>query len=493
MTRAQSLADVFTLSRLAKESPAWTLLRAHNAPAILAILSATFKGENRPIAAHDFISTVEPLLADIREQTGEELPKTATAYVNDWVKAGYLVRRSPKELHEETYELSPDSHTALDYAMQLANPQHTVTKSRLSTLMASLHSLAAETDPDEATAIARLEAQRDSIQRQIDSIHAQGVNVIAAGEATERAREILSLVSDLPADFARVQAEVEKVNVELRQSIVEDDRTAADVLDNVFRGVDMIEQSEAGKAFGGFYDLLLNPELSHRFDATLESVMSRDFVVELEPDERLQLQLLMSTLDSASGQVHDSMTNLSRSLRRFVQSREAESQQALAKAINEANAVALQIARKGIIPGHHVCLELELSTHQAKSVSSWKLFDPQDYRIEAGVEVAESGVVDLEEVRRHIRESEIDWEELAGAVNNAVKRRGVASVGDVLQDHPATQGVASVIGVIALVEKHGRRTEGTEYLRWDSQSGQSWQARYPVFVFDHPIGGKNHA
>ncbi|STC69780.1 DUF3375 family protein [Corynebacterium pilosum] len=89
MTRAQSLADVFTLSRLAKESPAWTLLRANNAPAILTILSATFKGENKPIAGNDFISAVEPLLADIREQTDEELPKAATAYVNDWVKAGY--------------------------------------------------------------------------------------------------------------------------------------------------------------------------------------------------------------------------------------------------------------------------------------------------------------------------------------------------------------------------------------------------------------------
>ena len=156
MTRAQSLADVFTLSRLAKQSPAWTLLRAHNAPTILTVLSAVFKGEDKPIAGQDFISAVEPLLADIREQTDEELPKAATAYVNDWVKAGYLVRRSPKELHDETYELSPDAHSALDYAMHLINPQHTVTKSRLGTLMASLYSLAAETDPDEATAIARL-------------------------------------------------------------------------------------------------------------------------------------------------------------------------------------------------------------------------------------------------------------------------------------------------------------------------------------------------
>ncbi|STC69779.1 DUF3375 domain-containing protein [Corynebacterium pilosum] len=402
------------------------------------------------------------------------------------------MRRSPKDLHDETYELSPDAHTALDYAMQLANPQHTVTKSRLGTLMSSLHTLAAETDPDETTAIARLEAQRDSIQRQIDQIQDHGVTVIANAEAVEKAREILNLISDLPADFARVQAEVEKVNLELRQSIVEDDRTAADVLDNVFRGVDMIGQSEAGKAFGGFYDLFLDPELSHRFDATLESVMSRDFVDKLEPDERLQLQLLMNTLDASSAQVHDSMTSLSRSLRRFVQSREAESQQALTKAINEATAEALKVARSGINPGHQVCLELELSTHQAKSVSSWTLWDPQDYRIEEGVEVAEAGEVDLEELRRHIRESEIDWQELTGAVNASVQRRGVATIGDVLQDHPATQGVASVVGVITLVEKHGRRSEGTEYLQWDSRSGQHWQARYPVHVFDHAIEGHHY-
>ena len=491
MTRAQSLADVFTLSRLAKQSPAWTLLRAHNAPAILTVLSAVFKGEDKPIAGQDFISAVEPLLADIREQTDEELPKAATAYVNDWVKAGYLVRRSPKELHDETYELSPDAHSALDYAMHLINPQHTVTKSRLGTLMASLYSLAAETDPDEATAIARLEAQRDSLQRQIDAISQHGVNVLADAEAVERAREILNLVSDLPADFARVQAEVEKVNVELRQSIVEDERSAADVLDNVFRGVDLINESDAGKAFGGFYDLFLDPEQSHRFDATLEAVMSRDFVTKLTPEERLQLHLLMSTLDASSGQVHDSMTSLSRSLRRFVQSREAESQQALTKAINDANACALQVARADAAPGQRVYLELELSTHQAKSVSSWRLWDPLDYRIETTVEEAEIGEIDLEELRRQIRESEIDWQELTDAINASVHRRGVATLSEVLQDHPATQGVASVVGVIVLAEKHGRRTEGSELLRWTSISGHPWQARFPTHVFDQSLEGTN--
>ena len=488
MNRTTAVADTLTMIRLADSVPAWVMLRAKNAPAVLSVLSAVFQSDNRQVAGTELALAVDSLLVDIREQTDMELPKSAVAYINDWVKAGYLIRRSPQGTRDEFYELTTDAHVAIDYVRQLVNPQRSVTKSRLDTLFTGLHSLAAETDPDEATAIRRLEQQRDQLQARIDQIRMNGVGIISDAEAVEKAREILALASDLPTDFSRVREEIEEVDRGLRESIVDGQLNAGAVLDNVFRGVDLVTESEAGKAFNRFYEVFLDPERSKQFDATVSSVLSRDFVDKLDPLERTELAQLADTLDTSSGQVHDSMTGLSRSLRRFVQSREAESQQALTRAINTAQQLALQLAQRGIKPYESIEFDLELTTRQPTSLSSWELYDPMEYRIKPNMEVDESGEIDFEAVRARIRESEIDWEELRRAINDVVDRSGRASISDVLSAHPATQGLASVVGLIKLAHDHGERADGTEFLHWQRPGGKNFRARYERFEFGEKIG-----
>ncbi|QTH59789.1 DUF3375 domain-containing protein [Corynebacterium hindlerae] len=488
MNRMTPIADAVTMLRLADDSPAWAMLRATTAPAIVAILSAIFKGDNRQVTGTELILAVEPMLIDIREQTSLELPKSATAYVNDWVKAGYLVRRSPQGTRDEFYELSTDAHVAIEYVQQLLNPQRSVTRSRLGTLQSNLLELAADTDPDEATAIRRLEQQRDKLQERIDQIRMTGAEVITDEEAVERAREILTLVSDLPTDFSRVRSDIEAVDRKLRESIVEEKLGAGEVLDNVFRGVDLITDSEAGKAFNGFYEVFLDQEQSAQFDATLETVMSRGFVEKLSVTERAELRGLMDTLDTSSGQIHDSMTGLSRSLRRFVQSREAESQQALTKAINQAQQLALKLAQQGVEARRPTGIELELTTRQPRSLSTWVLHNPMDYRIDSEIHLNEPGEIDLAAMRQRIRESEIDWAELTEAIDHAIEKDGRASISDVLTLHPATQGLASIVGLIKLAHQHGKRADGTELLTWESPTGKKLQARYATYEFTAPIG-----
>ena len=210
MNSISVVATTLEQLRLSTSNPAWVILRANNAPAVLAILRSVFEGDNRQVAGSDLALAVDAMLVDIREQTDMELPKTGVAYINDWVKDGYLVRRSPQGTREELYELSTDAHVAIDYVQQLTNPQRSVTKSRLSTLITGLRDLAAETDEDEANAIRRLEAQRDAIQHRIDQVRMNGVATISDEEAVEKTREILSLVSDLPTDFSRVREEIEE-------------------------------------------------------------------------------------------------------------------------------------------------------------------------------------------------------------------------------------------------------------------------------------------
>lgn len=476
-----------------EESPAWSLLAAKNAPVILAVLADIFRGDNRTMSGSELFLAIDPLLVDIRESTGLELPKSAVAYVGDWVKAGYLVRRSPQGETEEFYELSSDAHVALDYIAEIVEPQRVVTGSRLDTVYSSLTELAADTDPDEKAAIEHLEAQKDKLQKRIDTIRERGVSVVDDGTATEKAREVLSLARVLPTDFARMRTDVEKVDHALRESIVESELNAGEVLDNVFRGVDLVQESEAGQAFRGFYDIFLNSESSARIDGVIDAIMSRSFVEKLSVEERDELRSLMRILDQSSGQVHDSMTGLSRSLRRFVQSREAESQQALIASINNAQTLAMKMGRGGIAGNAKIGVDLELTTRQPQSISSWNLHDPSDYRIESELVEGEVGTINLEKLQERIRETEIDWQELSSNINVIVSERGVATIGDVLTEYPATQGLASVVGLIKLGSKHGDRADGTELVHWTSGSKKKRRARIHRMVFTECVPETFHS
>ena len=221
--------------------------------------------------------------------------------------------------------------------------------------------------------------------------------------------------------------------------------------------------------------------------------MERPFTQKLSVEERDELRSLMRILDESSGQVHDSMTGLSRSLRRFVQSREAESQQALITSINEAGRIAMRVGKEGIASNTKIGVELELTTRQPQSIASWNLYDPSDYRIESDLVEAEAGTIDLVALQRRIRETEIDWQELSGNINALVTRRGQATIADVLTEFPATQGLASVVGLIKLGARHGQRADGSELVRWTSATGKKRQARVNRCVFTECVPETYHS
>ena len=199
VSSVNAVADALQCQRVASESSAWSLLRSSNAPAIAAVFRSVFDGQRRSVTGTEFVEELNPLLVELREE-GFDLPRNAVGYISDWVKAGFLIRRSPQGMQEEFYELSTDAITALDYISVLLKPRKSATRSRLSTVAERLTSLAIDTDPDESHVLARLEEEKKQIERRIALVQERGVDVISEDEALEQVENILSLVADIPSD-----------------------------------------------------------------------------------------------------------------------------------------------------------------------------------------------------------------------------------------------------------------------------------------------------
>lgn len=479
------LRPVLAAQRLLADEPAWKMLRGGNAAVAVALLGEHLGGEERRLPAPVLFERLDADLEELRGQ-GQDLPQTAQAYCTSWRNDGILIRRTAQGSREETFELSQGALTAIRFVGQLAEPLQSVTESRLSTILDRMRVLARDTDPDTTTRLAALYEERARLDTQIERVAAGEVDVLSDEQAVERIRDILALSNEVPADFARVRAELEKLNRGLREQLIEKEGSRGTVLDDIFRGVDLLQQSEAGRSFNGFYSLLLDPERGLEFDESINAILERSFVDELSSVQSRTLRRILPTLHDRSSEIHGVMTAFSRSLRRFVQSQEFLADREINKELRAALRHALETAQS-VKPYAKTGLTLDLSSVPLNSVTSLKPYNPADFESAQDVTVHQSEPVNIEELRALARASEIDMTELTGNINAAVAQLQAATIAEVLSQFPATQGVASVVGLLVLAQEHAGKLDGREDLSWASGAGTQMHGTVGRYLFTDRI------
>lgn len=464
-----AVAQVLQLTQLVERDAAWRLLRASNGAVIAGLLGGHLGGDERRVDADELYERLDTDLERLRAQ-GFALPLAAKGYCAEWRLAGFLVRRPSSETRGETFELSPDAIAGIRFLQGRAAPRSTATESRLASIAAQVRRLAIDTDPDVSVRIALLEEEIAGIERRIANLRSGDEGALDADRALERARDLLAQAADVPDDFARVRAEFEALNASLRAKIVESDVSQVAVVDEVFRGIDHIAESDAGRSFAAFAQLVLDPALGAAFEADIRRVLDRGFARELTSDERRALRGFLATLKERSAEIHDVITMFARALRRYVQSQDYQRDRVLRGLLREAQHAGVEAAPR-IRPWAPTTLTLELSAVALASVGAVDVHDPAELDAAAEVRTQDTAVASLDELRALARETEIDFDELARNVNDVLREHPTCTVADVLARHPATQGVGSVVGLLALAAEQGTVDDEPEMLVWEGADG----------------------
>ncbi|MBX0301144.1 DUF3375 domain-containing protein [Cryobacterium sp. 1639] len=476
-----ALSQTHALRHLVDTDATWQLLRADNAPVIAGLLNEHLGGEDRRLPTDELHELIDHDLEGLRAH-GLTLPLSGQGYCAEWRKAGYLTRRPADAARGETYELSPGALGAIRFLEQLAAPRQTVTESRLASIGVQLGQLAIETDPDATRRLEQLHAQRDRIDAQIERIHSGDLDTLDNDRALERIRDILAQAEEIPSDFARVRAEFETLNRDLRARIVESDDSQRAVLDEVFRGVDLIGESDEGRSFAGFSALVLDPAVGTAFDDDIARVLDRDFSGQLSPAQRRYLRRFIGTLKDHSGEIHEVITTFARGLRRYVQSQDYQRDRVLRRLLRTALATGVE-ASAHMKPYQSTSLHLDLSAVALGSVGAIRLHDPADLDATAPIVEHVAGIADLEALRALARATEIDFAELTDNVNKLLAEVEHCTVAEVLERHPASQGVASVVGLLTLAATQGTAADGIETVRWQGADEVARAADIPTYRF----------
>lgn len=448
-------------------------------PVMVSVFSGRFS-DHRMLPYAEFVALVAEDLDELRD-AGFSLPQTAQQYVAVWIRDGFLVRR-PTESREETVELSRSVADAVRFVASIEQAQSVVTSSRLSNVAELLAALARDSDPVPTSRLESLREQRDALDVEIARVEAGDFSPLADDEARERLREVLRLADEVPGDFAKVADDLDRLNQRLREQIINHDGSRAGVLEQVFAGVDLIEESDAGRTFAAFHRLLLDPTLTDAFDHAVDAVLDRSFTRVLAVTDGAFLRQFLTTLQRESTQVRQTLTSFSRSLRRFVETQEYREHKRLADALDRAEQAAFA-ALQAVSPIQPTGRGIDLTSMQISSIGAWTLHNPAELRSTDEVVVHPTTGLDIEHLRALVRLTEIDFPELQRCVASTLADSPTATVGDVLARFPATQGLASIVGLLLLATDNATRGAGEEAWTWASPSGREKTVMGPRYVF----------
>lgn len=492
-----------------RRASTWRLLAATKAPAVLAILQATFPSGDRRLPRSELIARVGAHLhllhddhdapdergdhdeaSEELETAGEARPgRTAAEYVDGWVREGYLTRRDDPHHTETTFEPSPATIDAIQFIASLEEHRPTTTESRLQLVVQQFERLAQETETDRDVRLADLQRRRERIEAEIRELAEGELMLPSADASVDRLRDILQIAAELSGDFLQYREDLRAVDLRLREQILSPEGSRGEILEQLLAGDDLLGQSTVGRTFTAFFRMLNDPVQTRTTQELVDRLLERDFARTLSRDEREKLANVFSDLYEPAQEVLDVKTELYRSLARFVRSQDFRQHRVMLELLQEAQGLAL--AQKDEVPTRApFTLELDLSRAQLGSVSQHRLKDPTDPGAPAEAEVHDATALSVEVLQDLVRTNDIDLVGLTGDVNEVRGLAGQASIGDVLRHKPAEQGLASVIGLMFLATGHAQAREGSsEIVGWRELDGNDYAAKVPAFYFleDIPV------
>lgn len=457
-------------------------MRLDKAPETFAVLQDVLSTEVPKLPASTFHERIASRINQLRDG-GWEMVQSASAYIAHWLTQGYLERHFPQGANEEVYELSSACLQAMRFIDGLEDSHRVATESRLNLVIDQLVKLCAQTDPNPASRIESLVKERNKLDAEIKQIRKTGRAVtLSNAQAMEQIREILVLTKELINDFRQVKDSFQGLNRQLREQIIESNNSRGEVLEKLFNGVDVIASSEAGRSFTAFWRLLINFEQSAKLEESTEQLLAKDFANGLSGQERLFLLTLTKNLLAQGGTVHEVLQYFARSLKRFVKSRAYQEQRRMLTLLRETEQYALRV--KNFIPYTETMFERFYSTSsKIKSVSELLLHDLSLATSNVRMGVAEAAALSMAEICEWIAKSEINYSALKKNIIHLLDQYSQVSIADILTHFPAAQGLASVVGYIALGVRHGEVTTHCEQVSWEGGDGVLRSASIPKIYF----------
>ncbi|MDQ3764621.1 MAG: DUF3375 domain-containing protein [Actinomycetota bacterium] len=477
------------LESLRKNSPAWKLLRADNASFVLSFLRKVFVDDNvRSIASTELISRLDDELYALNERLGEgSFPKSAKAYLDDWAapETGWLRKYYPAESDEVHFDATPAVEKALAWVNSLQARSFVGTESRLNTLFELLRQMAFGAEADPEIRLAELHRRRREIDADIAQVERGDISVLDASAQKDRYQQFTTTARELLADFREVETNFRALDRELRARIASWDGSKGALLDEVLGDRSSIADSDQGKSFQAFYDLLLSHEKQVELSELLERVHLLEAIGDVDPRMR---HIHYDWLDAAE-RTQATVRLLSEQLRRFLDDQVWLENRRVMDILRSIESTALTL-REHRDPD--ITIEINGTAPTVVLPMERPLYTPNEkVPLNSGGIAAGDEDIDASLLFEQIY---VDPERLCKGVRRVLQGRTQVGLAELLEQQPLEQGLAELVTYLSLNDTAFQVVfdeQAREQVRWSDPDGRKRVATIPRISFARSLVSKD--
>jgi hypothetical protein len=471
------------LEALRRSHPAWRLLAADHAPMIIAFLHAAFAKPNvRSVGQHALTSQLEDFLRHLREQVGEApFPRSAAQYLEAWSsnEHGWLRKYYVADDDEPWFDITPATEKAITWLASLEQRHFVGTESRLKMVFDLLRQIAEGTEVDADARVADLMNRRAAIDAEIQRVRGGHVDLMDATQIRDCFQQMAATARGLLSDFREVEQNFRDLDRALRERIATWDGGKGALLAEIFGEHDAINDSDQGKSFRAFWDLLMSPSRQEDLSALLEKVFDLDAVKELRPDRRL-LRVHYDWL--GAGEVAQrTVARVSEQLRRYLDDQTWLENRRIVQLIREIEHHALALRDR--VPTGMVA-ELDAPEPDVNLPMERPLFRPA-YVPRIDAQNLQAGDEDIP-ADALFDQIFVDKARLAAQVRRALQTRSQVSLAELVAANPLEQGLAELVAYLSIAVDDPKAVideERPQTLAWKDPVRGSRQATMPLVLF----------
>lgn len=479
--------DYATLDILRQSHPAWRLLRSDHAPLIASFLQRIFITPNiRVMTQADLAEALEDELFELRARADSEVfPKPALEYLNDWAahEKGWLRKFYAPGSDEPQFDLTPATEKAIAWLTTLSDRAFVGTESRLLTLFELLKQMSEGSETDPQARIAELHKRRDEIDAEITQVLAGNIPLLGDTELKDRFQQFTALARELLADFREVEQNFRGLDRRVRERIALWDGSKGALLEDIMGERDVIADSDQGRSFRAFWDLLMSSRRQEELSRLLDRVLALPSIAALKPDTRTR-RVHYDWLE-AGEHAQRTVAQLSQQLRRFLDDQAWLENRRIMDILRGIESKALAVRESPplgeMMTVAGTAADIELPMERPLHVPAFK-------PMIANVEL-ECGNVDLDAAAL-FSQIVVDRRQLSEHIRRALQDRSQVTLQELVEMQPLQQGLAELVAYLQLADDTFSAVvdeAATEVVAWRGRGrdgpDHSRQARLPRVIF----------
>ncbi|ORU00717.1 hypothetical protein D081_0699 [Anaerovibrio sp. JC8] len=442
------------LVKLRNEHPAWRLLASEQCSFVAAFLYHEFMAKNQRAVPEDrLLEDLSNFIYDLHDNAqAVDIIRPAKDYLASWTDGQHSwLRKFFVNKNEACYDLTAAAQRGIEWLVGLKKQSFIGTESRVRLVFNLMREIDQASNVTPQERIAQLKAEQEAIQQEINRLEQGGspktLNEVQIKDryihAAETARSIL-------ADFREVEENFRDLERSLMEQIVTWKKGKGELLEKFFQDRDYIQHSEQGRSFGAFWDYLMNQSSREEMDAILGRILSIEGIDEVE--KQYDMRHIRRQWSEAARQVMDTVSNLSRQIRQYVDEGYLEQERYIYELIQQVEDKAITIKDK--LPREAEFTSMDQAAPEFDFIMDRPLFVPPKKPVIAGSALEKGN--HQGSVEALFRQVYVDRKVLEENIAEVLKDKEKATLTEVLAKHPLTKGLTELLSYLVIASGDSR-------------------------------------